>query len=298
VEPGPRGIRLAPAPAPDGLAQAPGPPLRPVRGAPVPAHEVAIAAGGALAVLAAPGVARSLRVADLAVAFDRRPPGLSRVGGAALANAGLLLADDGWRAVVLPSLGDLVAGLGPGPVALRADGRRVATLRDGVIEEIDLPGPVEAGRHEVAEAPGALAYAADGRLLVAHGAAVGAPPTAGGEGSPVVALAAAAAAPRALARHADGSCSLWDVGGGTRLASWSAPMAGPLAMSLSADGALAALATPFATPAAACVVRADDGALVHHMAEARAVALLPSGAGLLVAGDWGTMWLAPSEEGG
>ena len=70
---------------------------------------------------------------------------------------------------------------------------------------------------------------------------------------------------------------------------------GPLAMSLSPDGALAALGRPFATPAAACVVRARDGALVRHVEGARAIAFGPSG-GLLVGGEWGVLSLEPVAE--
>jgi hypothetical protein len=297
---GPRGLGLAADDPPEGVELAAGPPLRPVRGAPSPAHEAALAAGGGLALTAATGVARSLRLPDVAVVHDRRPPGLARVAAAARANAGLLLAEDGWRAVVLPSLGDLAAGLGPGPVAIRPDGRRVAALRDGAIEEIDLPEGRLAGRHDPGpDPPGALAYAADGRLVCAAGAAVGAPPPAAGrEGSAVVALAAAAEAPLALARHADGAASLWDLEAGGRIGAWPGPLAGPASISLSADGESAVLATPFASPAAACVVRTRDGALVRRIAEARAAALAPDGVQLLIGGDWGLMWLAPPLEDG
>src|SRR5262245_12799331 len=193
VRAGARGLGLAPADPPDDAALAPGPPLRAVRGAPVPAHEAALAAGGALALVASAGVARSVRLPDAVVVHDRRPPGLMRIAAAPRANAGLLADDDGWRAVVLPSLGDLAPGLGPGPVAMRGDGRRVAALRDGAIEEIDLPGGSTVERHAAPPGLGALAYDADGRLVRAVGAGVGAEsPEA--DGSPVVALTAAAAA--------------------------------------------------------------------------------------------------------
>ena len=115
-------------------------------------------------------------------------------------------------------------------------------------------------------------------------------------GSPIVALASAARAPRALARHADGSCSLWSLDDGGRLGVWPGPLAGPCAIGLSEDGTLGALGTPFATPAAACVVRAEDGALVHHLAEARAIAVAPGGDAVLVGGEWGTALLATPKE--
>jgi hypothetical protein len=291
---GGRGLGLAPAASPEGAALAPGPPLRAVRGAPVPTHEAALAAGGALALVAEAGVARSVRLPEAVVVHDRRPPGLMRIAAAPRANAGLLADDGGWRAVVLPSLGDLAAGLGPGPVAMRADGCRVAALRDGGIEEVDLPGGDVVARHEAPPGLGALAYDAEGRLLRAAGAGVAVEPGVA-EGSPVVALAAAAAAPRALARHADGSCSLWDTASGERIGAWVGPLQGPASIALSADGERAGLATPFASPAAACVVRASDGAIVHHVADARALALAPDG-GLLLGGEWGLLWVEPADE--
>ena len=290
---GPRGVGLEPADPPEGAELAPGPALRVARGVPAAACELVVVAAGRMALAAAPGVARTLRLPDLEALFDRRPPGLSRVQGAALANAGLLLDDAGWRAVVLPSLGDLAPGLGPGPVALRADARRIAVAADGELTEYDLPGGDVA--EEGLPVPAAMAYAADGRLATALGGAVGAPATEAGEGSPVVALAAAAAVPLVLARHADGSSSLWDLDAGARVGGFAAPIEGPLAMSLSPDGALAALGTPFATPAAACVVRARDGALVRHVEGARAIAFGPSG-GLLVGGEWGVLSLEPVAE--
>jgi hypothetical protein len=249
-----------------------------------------------MALAAATGVARTLRLPELVVAFDRRPPGLSRVLGALLANAGLLCSDDGWRAVVLPSLGDLVADLGPGPVAIRPDGRRLAVAREHGVEELDLPdGRVAAGH---AGAPDALAYGWDGRLLTAAGGVLGAARPDGVEGPPVVALAAAARAPFALAQHGDGTCARWDLERGAPGPAWPAPLAGPLSIALSADGELAAVGTPLAASAAAALVRAADGALVRHVAGARAVALPPDGDGLLLAGDWGVAWLEPAEADG
>ncbi|HJZ60613.1 MAG TPA: hypothetical protein VKD47_00520 [Miltoncostaeaceae bacterium] len=290
---GPRGIGLAEAEAPEGAELAPGPVLRVARGVPAAGHEIAVVAGGRLALAAAPGVARTLRLPDLEVLFDRRPPGLARVQGAALANAGLLLDDAGWRAVVLPSLGDLASDLGPGPVALRADARRIAVVAGGELTEYDLPSGEAAV--EGLPVPDAIAYADGGRLVTALGATVGAPAADAGAGSPVVALAAAPEAPLVLARHADGSASLWDLDAGARVGGFAPPIDGPLAMSLSPDGSLAALGTPFATPAAACVVRARDGALVRRVEDARAIAFTPAG-GLLVGGEWGMIALEPPVE--
>lgn len=294
LEAGPRGLRLGAAEPPAGVTTAPGRPLRLTAGAPTAAHQAAAAAAGGLALLAAPGVARTVRMPRLETAFDRRPPGLDRVVGAALANAGLLSSESGWRAVVLPSMGDLVGDLGPGPVALRADGRRVAAARDGSVEELDLPDGQVAARHEGAAA--ALAYDGDGRLVAAAGAGVGPLGSAAIDGSPVVELTGAAGAARALALHADGDLSLWATDGGGRLAAWVSPLADPASISLTPDGALAALAgTLDGTPAVAAL-RADDGALVHLVVGARAIALAPEGDGLLVGGEWGIALLTPPRE--
>jgi hypothetical protein len=264
--------------------------LRPTKGIPFATHEAVIVADGSLALTAAPNLARSVRLPDMVVQFDRRPPGLQRVIGAPLANAGLLFDDTGWRVVVLPSLGDLAADLGPGPVALRADGRRAAVVHEGGVFELEIPGAATT-RIEVASTPGAIAYAADGTLLASNGAGFG-----GEDGSPIVALTTASATPRALARHGDGSCSLWDTETRERLGGWEPVIRGPLSIGLSADGEWASMGTPFADPAAACVVRAGDGALVRHIEGARTIALDPAGKGLLVGGDWGALWLEPPRE--
>ena len=259
---------------------------------PFATHEAQIVADGSIVLTAAPGVARTIRLPDMAGLFDRRPPGLMRIAGADLANAGLLLDDSGWRAVVLPSLGDLASDLGPGAVAIRADGRRAAVVHDGAVFELELPGAATT-RLEAADAPGALAYAADGSLITAFGAGLGG---AGSEGSTIVALVAAASAPTALACHADGSCSVWDTDSRERLGSWTPAIPGPLSISLSPDGEHATLGTPFAESAAACVVRTVDGATVRHIDGARTIALHPAGTGMLVGGEWGALWLEPPRE--
>lgn len=288
-----RGLGLAPAPPPDGITLAPSDaPLRPVRGVPFATHEAHLVGDGTMAITAAPNVARSIRINDMAALFDRRPPGLMRVAGAASANAGLLCDDAGWRAVVLPSLGDLAADLGPGPVAIRADGRRAAVVHDGALFELELPGAATV-QADVEGTPGAVAYGHDGALIAAVGAGLtGTDP----EGSPIVSLAAASAAPRALARHSDGTCSVWDTASRAKLATWTPPILGPMSMELSADGAFAALGTPFADPAAACIIRAVDGALTRHVHGARTIALHPSGTAMLIGGEWGALWLEPPRE--
>ena len=166
VERGPRGLRLAPAAPPAGAADDGGPPLRLRAGAPVAVRDAVVVAGGRLVLATAAGVAYTLSAPQMQV-IDRRPPGLDAAIGAPLANAGLLRAGDGWRAVVLPSLGDVAASLGPGPVAVRADGRRIAAAVDGGVEEWDLGTPDPVARHD--GVPAALCYAGDGTLLAACG---------------------------------------------------------------------------------------------------------------------------------
>jgi hypothetical protein len=261
-----------------------------VYGAPVAVHEAVVVADGGLVLVASPGVARTLRAPGLQQAFDRRPPGLMRVAGASRSNAGLLLSDDGWRAVVLPSLGDLLPDLGTGPVALRPDGRRLAFARDGEVVEAGLPDGDVVERHE-GEA-GALAYLADGRLVAGLGARIGPPGGTVRDGSPVVALAAAAEALRLLARHADGTCILWEGDGDDPVAAWASPVQGPASIALSADGAMAAIGTPFAEPAVAAVVDTRDGSVLLGVEDGRGVAIGPGGS-VVLGGEWGVLWLEP-----
>lgn len=294
MEAGPRGLRMAPVEAPAGAAGEPVPALRMRAGAPAAVREAAMVAGGRFVLATAPGIAYSLSVPQMQVVHDRRPPGLDRAIGAAGANAGLLRAGDGWRAVVLPSLGDVVPGLGPGPVAIRADGRRIAAAVDGGVEEWDLGAPDPVARHE--GVPAVLCYASDGSLLAAAGAAVGAPGAVPADGSPIVDLSAAADAPRCVARHADGTLSVWEVGSAAPPVRFGSPLTDPGAPTLSSDGALVALGSPDGDAPAACLLRAADGAPVRLLAGVRAIALSPLGDGLMIGGDWGCAWLTPLEE--
>lgn len=294
VERGPRGLRLAPAPAPAGAA-ADGPAMRLRAGAPVAVRQAAVVAGGRLVLATAPGVAYSLSAPAMQVVHDRRPPGLAGALGAARANAGLLRAEDGWRAVVLPSLGDLAAGLGPGPVAIRGDGRRIAAAVDGGVEEWDLGTPDPVARHE--PAPAAICYAGDGTLLAAAGARVGPPGAPPAAGSPIASLSGAAAAPRAVAAHEDGSISVWEVGRDDPIGAWASPLPAAGAPSLSPDGTVVVLGTPDGTDPVACLARAEDGALVRSVAGARTLAPSPAEDGMVVGGDWGCAWLTTLEDG-
>ncbi len=294
VAAGPRGLGFLAMDPPDGLPPAPGDSVRAAAAVPVAVTELSVVAGGRLVLAMSPGVAQTHRAPGLEQIHNRRLPGLRAAVGSPLSNAALLRDDDGWRAVVLPSLGDLVAGLGGGPVALRADGRRVAVVRDGShVEEIDLPDGGVAGRHDGAAA--ALCYAGEA-LLAASGAGVGPIGSPGpADGSPVVALAGAASAPRAAARHADGSVSIWD-DAGARLAAWPAPGDMPMSLGISVDGAAVTLGTPHAEPAVAACLRTEDGAVVRHVLGARALALAPDDEGLAIGGDWGVAWLRYVDE--
>lgn len=294
VERSHRGLRLAPAPPPADAAPDGGPALRLRAGAPAAVHEAVVVAGGALVLAAAPGVAVTLRIPQMTVVHDRRPPGLDRVAGASAANAGLLHGADGWRAVVLPSLGDVAAGLGPGPVAIRADGRRIAAAVDGGVEEWDLGAPDPVARHE--GRPEALCYTADGTLVAGAGGAVVAPGGGPAPGSTIVSLSSAAAAPRVVALHEDGSVTVWEPGTPQPVAAWRSPLPGSGPPALSPDGALVALGTPAGEAPAACLLRADDGALVRRVEDARVIAFSPAGDGMVVGGDWGCAWLTPLEE--
>jgi len=156
VERGPRGVRLVPVEVPADVPQAPGADLVLESAAPVALRAAALVAGGTwvLGVGALGGVAYSLALPRIRVVHDRRPPGLDAVAGAADVNAGVLHADGGWRAVVLPSLGDVAADLGDGPVAMRADGRRLAVVSGDGIEEFPVGGDGAADRHAGGPCPG------------------------------------------------------------------------------------------------------------------------------------------------
>ena len=286
---GARGLGLTSTPAPDGPTADAHVVLRPVRGMPFATHEATIANEGAIALTAAPGVARTLRMPDMATLFDRRPPGVSRAVGASGANAGLLLDDSGWRAVVLPSMGDLVADLGAGPVAVRADGRRVAVSRDGGVVEMDLPGGDATPTG--AEPATALAYTHDGALLIAVGDAIGPVTT----GSPITSLSTAHAAPVAVSAHQDGQIRVWDTTAGAVTATWAAPP-GLRRAAVSADGTLVSLGYVDGDTPVAAIAQASDGAFIRRIIGAHVIAFDPADRGLLVGGEWGALWMEPPRE--
>lgn len=274
VEQGPDGLRLSPVAAPEGMTVLEAPPIAMQVAAPYPTEAMQPTAGGRILVTYGPGMVRTVLAPDLAQAFDRRPPGMAEALGAAEANAALLRADDGWRAVVLPSIGDRLSDLGPGPVAIAPDGLRIAVLDGEVVREVAL-----ADGSRLAEHPGpaeALAYAGDAGLLIARDGRVG-------EGEALAAvtvLAGASQAGVALALHADGLLRLHGPDGPGE--GWTSPVGPPRTISLSADGGWAALAGEDAV----AVVRAGDGAVAARIAGARAIALAAGGR-IAIGGPWG-----------
>ena len=294
VERGARGLRFAPLIAPEGASPEPGAPLRVHAAAPAGMRQADVVADGGIVLALGVGAAYSLTAPRMHVVHDRRPPGLDRVIGAAGANAGLIHGADGWRAVVLPSLGDIAADLGEGPVAIRADGRRIAVAVDGGVEEHDIGVDGVAARHD--GAADALCYSAAGELIAAAGARVGPPGVTAGEGSPVVELVAATAAPRVAARHADGTVSVWEPGSAEPLATWGVPVADPGAIGISADGTLVSVGSPDGADPSASLCDALTGAEVRRVEGARVIASAPEPGTLLVAGDWGCAWMKPLEE--
>jgi hypothetical protein len=99
-----------------------------------------------------------------------------------------------------------------------------------------------------------------------------------------------------VAGHEDGTVSVWQVGGTEPLAAWPSPLPGSGPPALSPDGALVALGTATGQAPAACLLRAEDGALARRVEGARVIAPSPAGDGLMVGGDWGCAWLTPLEE--
>ncbi len=254
---------------------------------PYPTHGLSATAGGTMVMSWAPGAIQSIVLPDLAQAFDRRPPGACDARGAARANAALLRADDGWRGVVLPSMGDRISDLGPGPVAISANGLQIAIYDEGTTYVVAL-----ADGEPIAEYPGVvedIAFASDRLWIAANGAVHPAGDTSAQTGSPVIALAGAGAANRVLARDADGRLTRY--GAGEPAESWTPVITDITAISLSDDGGWATLSGPDAV----AVVRATDGALALYIAGASAIALAFDGR-VVIGGEWGMALIVPFEE--
>lgn len=293
-ERGPHGTRLVSVDPPEG-ATSPGPTVSVRAVAPRRIQMAEVIADGRLALGLGDGAAYSIRVPAMTVVHTRRPPGLDRVGGASLANAGLLHGEEGWRMVVLPSLGDVATDLGHGPLAVRPDGRAMAVAIDDGVEEFDLSTGETLARHEMATA--AMAYAGDGSLVVAAGAAVARPGADPSDGSPVASIVCATTAWRAVASHLDGSLSVWDLQPEVpvRVADHPSPAPEAVSLTVSADGTLVGVGTPTAASCVAVLLEADSGAAVRRVEGARFIFPLPDGQ-LVVGGDWGLAFLRPTEE--
>ncbi|MFN8109182.1 MAG: hypothetical protein U0Y82_04950 [Thermoleophilia bacterium] len=280
IAPGPDGLRLVPAAAPQG-ERIDAPQLAPVVAAPYPTPAMLATAGGRILLTWGPGFARSVLSPDLAQAFDRRPPGMRDALAAGEANAALLRDDAGWRAVVLPSMGDRLPELGDGPVAIAPDGLRVAVADGARVVELAL-----ADGRRLAEHDGpceALAYGRRCAARVRDGRADG------GEPGPAVERAAGASGTDAvLGLHADGMCRLHTSEGAG--AAWASPVGAPHTIAISGDGAWATLAGAEAV----AVVRAADGAIAAHIGGACAVALTTGGR-IAVGGEWGIALLGPPQ---
>ncbi|MCC6832299.1 MAG: hypothetical protein IT200_13210, partial [Thermoleophilia bacterium] len=277
------GLRLTPVAAPQGVTVLDAPPIALQVAGPYPTDAMQATASGRILVTHGPGMVRTVLVPELAQAFDRRPPGMSEALGAAEANAALLRAGDGWRAVVLPSIGDRLPDLGDGPVAIAPDGLRIAVAGDGVVRE----GAIADGQ-VLAEHPGpaeALAYAGDRGLVIARGGRLD-------DGDPLPAvrmLAGASRAPLALAVHDDGMLRLHGPDGPG--APWPSPVGAPRTLGIAADGAWAAIAGGDAS----AVVRAADGAVAARISGATAIALAAGGR-IAIGGPWGLALAGTVEE--
>lgn len=283
VEPSPDGLRLTAVAAPEGVTVLDAPPIALQVAGPYPTDAMQPTASGRILVTYGPGMARTVLVPELAQAFDRRPPGMEEALGAAEANAALLRTGDGWRAVVLPSIGDRLSDLGDGPVAIAPDGLRIAVADGEVVREVAIADGRPLAEH--AGPAEALAFAGEVGLVIARNGRLG-------DGDPLPAvrmLAGAAQAPLALALHDDGALRLHGPDGPGD--AWASPVGAPRTVALSADGAWAAIAGADAS----AVVRAADGAVATRISGATAIALAAGGR-IAIGGPWGLALAGPVEE--
>jgi hypothetical protein len=284
---GPEGWTLSEQPPPTGATRVQWPLVALSVASPYPTSGLSATAGGTMVLSWTPGVVQCIVIPDLAQAFDRRPAGASEARGAARANAALLCDEDGWRAVVLPSMGDRLSDLGAGPVAISANGREVAICNEGTTYVVAL-----ADGAPITQFPGtvdAMAFAGDRLWLAAGGAVAPAASLVPQVGVPVRSLAGAAAADRVLALSADGEVSRH--GAGEPTSTWRSVIADVTAISLSEDGEWATLAGSEAV----AVVRATDGAVGLYVRGASSIALAFDGR-VVVGGPWGMALIVPVEE--
>ncbi len=287
VDNGPEGWALSEQPAPAGATLVRWPLVALSVASPYPTSGLSATAGGTMVMSWTPGIVQCIVIPDLAQAFDRRPPGASEARGAARANAALLCAEDGWRAVVLPSMGDRLPDLGAGPVAISATGREVAIYDEGTTYVVALAdgAPIR----EYSGAVDAMAFAGGRLWLAAGGAVAPAAALAPTAGAPVRSLVGAAAADRVLALSAEGGVSRH--GADEPTSTWRPVIDDVTAISLSEDGEWATLAGPEAV----AVVRATDGAVGLYVRGASSIALAFDGR-IVVGGDWGMALIVPVEE--
>lgn len=249
---------------------------------PVPSHGMDAAQGGDLVVTWSPGLVRSVRTADAAQLFDRRPPGAERAVGAASANAGLVRDQAGWRAVVLPSLGDRLSDLGDGPVAISPDGLSVAVADGDGAVVVALADGAQTGR--VDGGPVDALALGEGGAWVARGAAVGDASVERADGPGVRILRAAPAARAAVALHEDGSVT---VARGDERHRFTPPVvADAVAISAAGDWVLAS------GEDRVVICRATDGAVAFDVQGARCGALAGDDR-VVISGDWGLALVAP-----
>ena len=238
------------------------------------------------------------RAPRMHVIHDRRPPGLDRVVGAPGANAGLLHGADGWRAVVLPSLGDIAADLGDGP---GRDPRRRAPhrgrrWRGASRSTTSAPRPRPHGTR-VRRTRSATRRRRPGGRGRARPSARPAPPPATGRRSSSWSPPRTAPRLAALPRRRLGQRL------GARLRRAPRPWAAPIAdrridRPLAPTATLVALGTPRGRrPRRLSSPTPRDGAAgPPRRGRARLIAPAPEPGTLLVAGDWGCAWLTPLEE--
>lgn len=279
---GPAGLRLEPAGGGEVAADGPWAQVAALRAGPVVCTTLDAAHGGRLLVGTAPGLVRSINVADLGQMFDRRPAGVDQVVGAARANAALLRADGGWRAVVIPSLGDRLGDLGDGPVAIAPDGLAVAAVEGEAIVVRAMADGAERARHEGAAE--AIALDSTGDLWVARGGLIGRADIAPGTGTPITTLRAAGGADVVAGLHEHGAVSVVRDG---LSRTWTPPIDADQ-ISVSDDGVWVLLAGPTGV----VVCRADDGDVALWVENARCGAMVGDDR-VVVSGEWGIATIEP-----
>lgn len=281
---GRQGLKLAETDPPPGIEVGTDEPLTLTGATPVTGSFCALGDHERVALIGRHGALACLAWPSFSLLHERRPPGLDALIPAVGRNAALVHADGGWRAVVLPSLGDIVHELGDGHASIRHDGQQMAVADDGVIKELSLPdGEI---LNEIVGPVDGLAYSADGHLLTAAGGEIGRPGCAVEHGSEIAALATASAAEVGASLHDDGHVSVWATEGCDLVGTFPSPIAASL-MSLSPDGSKIVLSSGEGDQPRIAVLRASDGALIQWIEGARA-AVAPSTGGYLITGDWGT----------